>query len=72
MGDEQFTRGQRVSVEIGGRQVASIFVRDGAPQEAVGGERALPSSGAAARLAWVRRSDTGEVEPVDYSSISAA
>jgi hypothetical protein len=76
MGDEKFTRGQRVNVEIDGRIVESIFVREAAAQDAADEDAADVKSAAsgtergAARMAWVRRSDTGEVEPVEYDSIS--
>jgi hypothetical protein len=73
MGGETFTRGQRVNVEIDGKQVESIFVRAAAPQQAAAGEGAgVARPGSAAEIAWVRRSDTGEVEPVEYRLISAA
>jgi len=73
VGGQRFTRGQRVSVEIDGKQVESIFVRAAAPQQATAVEGAGAfRPGSAAEIAWVRRSDTGEVEPVEYRLISAA
>jgi hypothetical protein len=72
MEDEKLARGQRVNVEIDGRQVDSIFVRAAAPREVTGDKGAAVSGErGVAELAWVRRSDTGEVEPVESRLISA-
>jgi hypothetical protein len=67
---EGFATGERVYVEIDGARVDGIFVRAG-QLEPVGPER--PAEQASKRdVAWVRRADTGEVEPFDRRLVSAA
>jgi hypothetical protein len=71
MGGSTFTAGQRVNVEFDGRQIECIFVRDGARHRATDVKGGAGLAGeTASEFAWVRRSDTGEVEPVDYRLIS--
>jgi hypothetical protein len=72
-GESRFAQGERVTVEIDGRRVAAVFVRVAAPGNGVNvkGAGAEGEAGDGA-IAWVRRSDTGEVEPFDYELISGA
>lgn len=68
-GEQRFNAGQRVVVELDGEKIDGVFVRYSLQQEGVnvkGAER----PGAA--VGWVRRSDTGEIEPFEYGLISAA
>lgn len=68
---ERFTAGQRVDVEIAGRPVSCVFVRYAAAQASANVKDAGPRAGhAAVEVGWVRRSDTGEVEPFDVQLIS--
>jgi hypothetical protein len=72
-GESRFAPGRRVNVEIDGRQVAGVFVRSAAPGEGVnvkGAGGAAQTRGGA--IGWVRRADTGEVEPFEYELISGA
>jgi hypothetical protein len=69
---ERFSAGQHVDVEIGGRRIQCVFVRYAAPQPGVNVKGAESSAGeSAAEIGWVRRSDTGEVEPVELRLICA-
>jgi hypothetical protein len=73
MSAQRFAAGQRVNVEIGGKRVQAVFVRAGVQQEGVNVKSAAaPPGEGAAGIAWVRRSDTGEVEPFELRLISAA
>jgi hypothetical protein len=62
---QDFSTGARVYVEIDGERVEGIYIRAG-ELEAPGREE--PSK---RKVAWVRRSDTGEVEPFDHRLVSA-
>ncbi|HLB21833.1 MAG TPA: hypothetical protein VK605_06960 [Solirubrobacteraceae bacterium] len=72
MSDRRFSAGQRVDVEIGGERVQAVFVRLGAQREGVDVKAAVAAGGQAAEIAWVRRSDTGEVEPFELRLVSPA
>lgn len=72
-GESRFAPGQRVNVEIDGRQVAGVFVRSAAPGNGVNVKGADPAGKACGgAIGWVRRSDTGEVEPFEHELISDA
>ncbi|HEX3433412.1 MAG TPA: hypothetical protein VHT25_05045 [Solirubrobacteraceae bacterium] len=68
-GERRFSAGQRVIVELDGETIEGVFVRY-APQQ--GGVNVKGAARAAAAVGWVRRSDTGEIEPFEYGLISAA
>jgi hypothetical protein len=68
-GERHLTAGERVVVELDGERIAGVFVRYARPQEGVNVKGA---EGAGAAVGWVRRSDTGEIEPFEYDLISAA
>ncbi len=68
-GENRFAPGQRVNVEIEGRQVAGVFVRSRRPARA-STSKASPQAEGGGAIGWVRRSDTGEVEPFGYELIS--
>jgi hypothetical protein len=73
MSAQRFTAGQRVNLEVGGKQVQAVFVRAAVQQEGVNVKSAAaPGGEGAAGIAWVRRSDTGEVEPFELGLISPA
>jgi hypothetical protein len=73
MSGKRFTAGQRVAVEIGGERVQAVFVRLAVQREGVNVKSAAGAgSEQAAAIAWVRRADTGEVEPFELRLISAA
>ncbi len=61
-------------MEIGGKRVQAVFVRLAIQQhEGVNVKSAAaPGGEGAAGIAWVRRSDTGEVEPFELGLISPA
>ncbi len=68
-GERRLTSGERVVVELDGARIDGVFVRYALAQEGVnvkGAERA------GAAVGWVRRADTGEIEPFGYDLISAA
>jgi hypothetical protein len=71
-GESRFAAGQRVSVEIDGEQIVGVFVRFVAPDDGVNVKSGSVSREPRAGIGWVRRSDTGEVEPFDYELISGA
>jgi hypothetical protein len=71
-GENRFAPGQRVNVEIDGRQVAGVFVRSAAPGEGVNAKGAGAAGETGGAIGWVRRSDTGEVEPFEYELICGA
>jgi len=73
MSAQRFAAGQRVNVEIGGRRVQAVFVRAAVQQEGVNVKSAAAPGGEGTDgIAWVRRSDTGEVEPFELGLISPA
>jgi hypothetical protein len=72
MSERRFSAGQRVDVEIGGERVQGVFVRLGVQREGVDVKAAAAPGGQEAEIAWVRRSDTGEVEPFELRLISPA
>jgi hypothetical protein len=67
-GERRFTAGQRVIVELDGAKIEGVFVRFSQRQEGVNVKGA--GDGGAA-VGWVRRSDSGEIEPFEYDLISA-
>lgn len=69
-GESRFAPGRRVNVEIDGRQVAGVFVRSAAPGEGVNVKGSPAAAERGGAIGWVRRSDTGEVEPFSYELIS--
>lgn len=69
---EGFSAGQRVNVEIDGRQVEGEFLRPGEPEEGVTVTSPAVDGPYKRDVAWVRRSDTGEVEAFVYERVSAA
>jgi hypothetical protein len=71
-GQTRFAAGERVTVEIDGQPVTGVFVRFAARDDGVNVKSAAASREASAGIGWVRRSDTGEVEPFDYQLISRA
>jgi hypothetical protein len=86
MSGQKLTAGQRVNVEVDGKAVEGVFVRLAASLHdvnaksaaAVASRRDVGARGAtphaaesAAAIAWVRRSDTGEVEPFELRLVSA-
>jgi hypothetical protein len=71
-GETRFAAGEHVTVEIDGHHVAGVFVRFAARGDGVNVKSAAASRDAPAGIGWVRRSDTGEVEPFDYQLISRA
>jgi hypothetical protein len=68
-GERRFTAGQRVIVELDGAKIEGVFVRFSQQQEGVNVKGA---GDAGAAVGWVRRSDSGEIEPFEYGLISAA
>jgi hypothetical protein len=71
--ERRLTPGARVTVEIDGRQVAGVFVRFADQRHRVNAKGAaadgeLQPGG----VGWVRRSDSGEVEPFAYHLITRA
>jgi hypothetical protein len=69
---EGFSEGQGVLVEIDGEQVEGVFVRPGEQAEGVTVETPGVDAPYKRDVAWVRRSDTGEVEAFLYERIHAA
>jgi hypothetical protein len=70
-GERRFKAGERVVVEFGGERIEGVFVRYALQQQGVNVKGAEGSADAGA-VGWVRRSDTGEIEPFEYGLISAA
>ncbi|MHB8233931.1 MAG: hypothetical protein ACYDHT_04685 [Solirubrobacteraceae bacterium] len=68
-GQRPLRAGEPVTVELDGEKIDGVFVRY-APQQ--GGVNVKGAEQAAAGVGWVRRSDTGEIEPFEYGLISAA
>jgi hypothetical protein len=69
----RFTAGERVTVEIDGKQVEGVFVRFAEQQQGVNAKGgAAPGDLQLQGVGWVRRSDTGEVEPFAYELITGA
>jgi hypothetical protein len=66
-----FSEAQRVYIEIDGGRVEGVFVRPGEQAEGVIVESPAVDGPYKRDVAWVRRSDTGEVEPFVYESVSA-
>lgn len=70
MGEQRrFTAGERVVVALDGQRIEGVFVRYALEQQGVNVKGA---GGAGAAAGWVRRSDTGEIEPFEYGLISPA
>ena len=69
---EGFTNGQRVWVDVDGKQVAGTFDRAGEPSEAVPGESPAADEPYKRDVGWVRRSDTSELEAFPYKRIHPA
>jgi hypothetical protein len=65
-----FSDGQGVYVEIEGEQVEGVFVRPGEPEEGIMVETPGVDAPYKRDVAWVRRSDTGEVKAFLYEAIS--
>jgi hypothetical protein len=72
MRGQDLSAGQRVTVEIDGERVEAVFVRLAIQQKGVNVKTAAAPGGAGADIAWVRRSDSGEVEPFELRLVSAA
>jgi hypothetical protein len=68
-GERRLTAGERVIVELQGEKIDGVFVRYAPQQEGVNVKGA---EDAGAAVGWVRRWDTGEIEPFEYDLISAA
>ncbi len=66
-----FSAGQRVVVQTDGG-VEGDFVRPGEPDEAVTVTSPAVVGPYKRDVAWIRRSDTGAVEPFEYRLVSAA
>lgn len=67
---EGFSAGQAVYVEISGEQVEGVFVRPGEPSEAITVESPAVIGPYKRDVAWVRRSDTRDVEAFAYERVS--
>jgi hypothetical protein len=71
--ERRFIAGERVTVEIDGQRVEGVFVRFAEQQHGVNAKgAAAPDGRQPPGVGWVRRSDTGEVEPFAYGLISRA
>jgi hypothetical protein len=66
-GERRFKAGERVVVELGDEKIEGVFVRYALEQHGVN-VKGTEDLGAA--VGWVRRSDTGEIEPFEYGLIS--
>jgi hypothetical protein len=67
---EGFSEGDAVSVETDGGQVEGVFVRPGEPGDGITVESPAVDGPYKRDVAWVRRSDTGDVEAILYERIS--
>jgi len=67
---EGYLAGQSVYIDLDGEQVEGVFVRPGEPSEGVTVESPAADGPYKRDVAWVRRSDTGEVEAFLYGRIS--
>jgi hypothetical protein len=67
---EGFSAGQAVSIDVDGEQVEGVFVRPGEKAEGVTVEGRAVVGPYKRDVAWVRRSDTGDVEAFLYEWIS--
>jgi hypothetical protein len=72
-GERRLTAGERVTIEIDGRQVEGVFVRFADQRHRVNAKGAAPAGELQpGGVGWVRRSDSGEVEPFAYHLITRA
>jgi hypothetical protein len=62
---QDFSTGAHVYVEIDGERIEGIYIRAGELEAPAGTEPQRR------KVAWVRRSDNGEVEPFDHRLVSA-
>lgn len=67
---EGFSAGQSVYIDVDGEQVEGVFVRPGEQAEGVTIESPAADAPYKRDVAWVQRSDTGEVEAFMYERIS--
>jgi hypothetical protein len=65
-----FSAGQSVYINVDGVQLEGVFVRPGEQAEGVTFESSAADAPYKRDVAWVRRSDTGEVEAFLYERIS--
>jgi hypothetical protein len=64
--------GRRVFVDTDGGRVEGVFARVGTPDEGVTVESPAADGPYRRDVAWVHRTDSGEVEPFQYDHIKAA
>ena len=67
-----FSEGQRIYIEVDGARVEGAFVRPGEQVEGITVESPAVNGPYKRDVAWVRRSDTGDVESFLYERLSAA